>query len=345
MEYICEANHNIVNPREIGVHYPIEDIDLLWLFREAIKASRADGKNPRLAVFDTVSSLPGLRMPFEELTKICREEGVLSLIDGAHGIGQVYIDMTALDPDFFVSNLHKWLLVPRGCAVLYVPERNQHLIRSALPTSHGFVPKGPEKDIRNPLPPSSKSVFINSFEFVGTLDNTNYCVVQDAIKWRKQVCGGEKAIIDYSINLTREGGKAAAKILGTKILDNSTETLSNCCLVNVLLPLKISDTKIEGVNTIKSGNCMLATQWMQETLVEDFQTFIAIYLFQGQWWARLSGQIYLDLSDFEWAGQALKQICERAGKEEYLKVGKKLDDKGEMVAGGDLAKEGTGANA
>lgn len=257
-------------------------------------------------------------MPFEELTKICKEEGVISLIDGAHGVGQVPFDISELDPDYFVSNLHKWLLVPRGCAVFYVPERNQHLMRSTLPTSHGFVPRGAGLNARNPIASNAATPFLASFEFVGTIDNTNYCVVQDSIKWRQVVCGGEKAIMDYCINLNKEGGKAVAKILGTKVLDNTTGTLTDCSLMNVLLPLKISDTKIVGVNTIKPGDGMLATQWMQHTLMDEFKTFIAIYFFQGEWYARLSAQIYLDLSDFEWAGNALKQVCERAGKVDYL---------------------------
>lgn len=319
VEYICEANHNIVNPREILIHYPMEDADLLQKFRESIKASRSSGKNPRMAIFDTVSSMPGLRMPFEELTKICKEEGVLSLIDGAHGVGHIEIDFPTLDPDFFVSNLHKWLLVPRGCAVFYVPERNQAMMRSSLPTSHGFVPQSDlGKEATNPLPSNATSIFLASFEYVGTIDNTNYCVVQDSIKWREQVCGGEKSIMNYCTNLAKEGGKAAAKVLGTKILDNNTETLTNCCLVNILLPLKVGESKVEGVNTIKPEYGFVATQWMQQTLIDEFKTFIAIFFFQGQWYARLSGQIYLDLSDFEWAGDALKQVCERAGKYEFL---------------------------
>jgi selenocysteine lyase/cysteine desulfurase len=316
VEYVCEANHYVVNPREIVVEYPMEDSDLLDLFRAAINDSRKAGKNPRIAIFDTVSSLPGLRMPFEDLTTICKEEGILSLIDGAHGVGHVHIDLTTLDPDFFVSNAHKWLFVPRGCAVFYVPDRNQPLIRSSLPTSHGFVPKS-DIQARVILPPGTNSEYVNQFAFTGTLDNTNYLVVAECIKWREKVCGGERAIMEYNTTLAREGGKAVAKILGTKILDNSTQSLTNCCLVNVLLPITASPSKIPGTNTIKPGAEDTAVLWMEKALIADYKTFIAIYSFQGQYWARLSGQIYLDISDFEWAGKVLKTICDRAGKEEF----------------------------
>ena len=322
VDYVCEVNRDIVKGREIHLQLPMEDSDILALFKETIKASKAEGKNPRVAIFDTVSSLPGLRMPFESLTAICKEEGVLSLIDGAHGIGHVHLDLSTLDPDFFVSNCHKWLFVPRGCAVFYVPERNQVLIRSTLPTSHGFVPRsGGAVGLPNPLGGEpDKSAFVQNFEFVGTIDNTNYLVVPEALKWREYVCGGEKAIIEYNTKLAQQGGQLAAKILGTEVMDNSTNTLSDCCLVNVRLPLTASSTEVPGVNTVELRHAMMAVKWIQKRLVEDYQTFIAVYFFQNQWWARLSGQVYLEISDFEWAAQRLKGLCERAGIEDFEKA-------------------------
>jgi len=87
---------------------PLEDDDVVELFRSGVQAVRREGKTPRLGIFDTVSSLPGIRVPWERLVAVCREEGILSLVDAAHGVG--HIDMRQVgevSPDFLVSNCHK----------------------------------------------------------------------------------------------------------------------------------------------------------------------------------------------------------------------------------------------
>lgn len=41
---------------------------------------------------------------------------------------QLNIDLSAVQPDFWVSNCHKWLYAKRGCAVLYAAKRSVNRI-------------------------------------------------------------------------------------------------------------------------------------------------------------------------------------------------------------------------
>lgn len=315
--YITETTP--AESRKIEYTYPLSDADLCGAFEKAIQEVKDAGQNPKIAIFDTVVSLPGVRMPFERLTSLCKDNGILSLIDGAHCVGHIPIDLTKLDPDFFVSNCHKWLFVPRGCAVMYVPVRNQHLIRSTLPTSHGFTPlPNGGAAISNPLPPSKKSSFITNFEFVGTIDNAPYMCIPAGIKFREsctwQGKSGESAIMSFNQDQARKAGVLVSKILGgTEVLENEEGTLGNCCLSNVKLPLEFA--------TVAGGDKAKAVkiaQWIAEILVTEYETFIAILFYADAWWVRLSGQVYLDMSDWDWAGHTLKEVCARVEKGEAL---------------------------
>ena len=309
-DYICEYNSGIVRTREVPLVYPVEDADVLSAFRNAIHASRTEGKRPRLAIFDTVASQPGVRMPFQELAAICRAEKVLSVVDAAHGIGHVKLDLPTFDPDFLVSNCHKWLFVPRGCALFYVPLRNQEMMRSTLPTSHGFVSLSQKKG--KSANEEGESEFEYNFSFAGTDDHAGYLVVPDAIRWREVVCGGEEKIRTYCRDLARDGGKKVAEMLGSYILENKTQTLTDCCLVNVRLPLSASLDDGTG----ETRNIVL--DWIKRTVLAENDCYLQVFFFQDGYWVRLSGQVYLDMSDFEWVGGVLKGICERAEKEALL---------------------------
>ncbi|KAI0875894.1 pyridoxal phosphate-dependent transferase [Hypoxylon argillaceum] len=306
IDHVVDTSLGKVSSRPIKLSYPCEDEDIIQAFHAALDSITRAGKRAKVCLFDAVSSLPGVRFPFEAMTKACREAGVLSLIDGAQGVGMVDLDLQELDPDFFVSNCHKWLFVPRSCAVFYVPLRNQHLITSTLPTSHGYVPKSGSRF--NPLPPSSKPAFVNNFEFVGTVDMSPYACVGAAIEWRERVLGGEARIREYIHTLARKGGEAAARILGTEVLDNASRSMSRCALINVALPIDV-------------GVAPPSTQhWMMRTMVEEYKTFVALIVHEGRLWARLSAQVYLDVEDFEWAGHMLLELCKRAESRERSRI-------------------------
>ena len=113
VEYVCKINKGL-EMEKVTIAWPIGDDDLLRSFEDLVQGVQINGigkRRVRLAIFDTVCSMPGVRMPWERLVAKCKELGVLSLVDAAHGIGMFPLDhLGEVKPDFFVSNLHKYTI-------------------------------------------------------------------------------------------------------------------------------------------------------------------------------------------------------------------------------------------
>ncbi len=192
-------------------------------------------------------------------------------------------------------------MVPRGCAVLYVPFRNQGMIVSTVPTSWGYLPK----DEREALSP--QEYFDKLFNKVSTIDNTPYCCIPAALKFRSEVCGGEAKIRDYCFTLAQEGARKMAELFGTDHL----QTEPSCCFATVRLPLALAD--LPG----SDGNGRALAKWMQELTPADYETYIPIKFYNGAFWCRISAQVYLTLDDFEWAARIILEICQRTKAGEW----------------------------
>ena len=67
----------------------------------------------------------------------CLLRNVLTFVDGAHALGSLPLNISELNPDFYVSNAHKWLASAKGCAFLYVRRDLQDKVRPAV-VSHGL---------------------------------------------------------------------------------------------------------------------------------------------------------------------------------------------------------------
>jgi selenocysteine lyase/cysteine desulfurase len=305
LEYLEESTGAVAV--RIPLPFQATDVQITSALRETIRREQAAGerRSVRVAIFDTITGMPGVRLPFEYLVEVCREEGVLSLVDGAHGVGHIPLDLGELGADFFVSNCHKWLYVPRGCAVLHVPARNQPSIRSALPTSYGYVPR-----------PGS-SVFVDMFEFVGTMDVSSYLAIPAAIAWRRDVCGGEDAIMKYCWRIGRAGADLVAERLKTEVMKR--EGGEDCALWNVKIPICTVEAGACAAIKVAEEDAGKVTDFMTSKMVDEYNTYIALVPnYQGHWWARFSGQIYLELKDFEFAARVLHELVVRAGNKEYL---------------------------
>jgi len=119
----------------------------------------------RLVIVDHITSATALVLPLERLMPELRRFGARVLVDGAHGVGQVPLDLTELGADWYVSNAHKWLFAPKGTAFLYA---SPDAARATAPlvVSH-YVGFG----------------FPRAFDYVGTRDYTGWLALPAALRF------------------------------------------------------------------------------------------------------------------------------------------------------------------
>ena len=108
---ICVAGRRLFDPE-----------DTIEEFEKALKTGI------KTAVFTHVSNVFGYILPIEELSRLCRENGVSFVIDAAQSAGYLPVDMQALGADFIAMPGHKGLLGPQGTGLLLCGREPEPLI-------------------------------------------------------------------------------------------------------------------------------------------------------------------------------------------------------------------------
>ncbi|MGH2536959.1 MAG: aminotransferase class V-fold PLP-dependent enzyme [Candidatus Promineifilaceae bacterium] len=144
-----------------------EVVELLW---------QAVTPRTRLIYFSHITSATAQILPAAAICGRARAEGLLSLVDGAHTVGQLALNMAALGADFYMGNCHKWLCSPKGSAFLYArPDVQPQL--EPLVVSWGW---GDERAF------SLGSDFLDYLQFGGTDDFAAYLAVPAAIRFQAE---------------------------------------------------------------------------------------------------------------------------------------------------------------
>jgi len=66
-----------------------------------------------------ITTVTGGILPVKEISEIARRRGIITLIDGAHAIGQLPLDLHDIGCDYYAASPHKWLYAPKGTGFLY----------------------------------------------------------------------------------------------------------------------------------------------------------------------------------------------------------------------------------
>ncbi len=162
----------------VPIVFPIDRQKILQVLKDAVEREKID-----FAVLDHISSFPTIQMPLEDIIPLFRHHKIRTLIDGAHSLGQIPLNLKELDPDFYLANAHKWLCGAHGSAFLYVKKELQNLVHPAV-ISH-FYNMGYQK----------------SFAWTGTRDYTPMLAMSSALAFRSQI--GDEEIGTYNNGLCR----------------------------------------------------------------------------------------------------------------------------------------------
>ena len=125
----------------------------------------------RIVFLSHITSPTALIFPVKEICRRARDAGIISIIDGAHTLGQLDLDVQDLGADFYSSNAHKWLCAPKGSAFLYARREMQSFIEPLI-VSWGYESEKP-----------SGSRFIDEQEWTGTRDIAAFLSVPAAIRF------------------------------------------------------------------------------------------------------------------------------------------------------------------
>ena len=86
----------------------------------------------RLVSVSHVLSANGRILPVKEITEMSHANGSLVLLDGAHAVGQMVVDVKEIGCDFYSTNGHKWLFGPAGTGLLFVREEHLNTVRPSF---------------------------------------------------------------------------------------------------------------------------------------------------------------------------------------------------------------------
>jgi len=172
----------------------------------------------RAVFISHITSETALLLPVERIVADARAAGLTTIVDGAHAVAQVDLDLEALGADFYAGNCHKWLCGPKGAGFLYVRPEWQDRVDGAI-FSWGY------------LPPAT---FISRTERQGTRDSAAYLTVPDAIAFVQ-----EHDVRARCVELARAARRELNTLLGTEAIAPEEQILQMASV-----PLPEADTAL-----------------------------------------------------------------------------------------------------
>ncbi len=262
--------------KKSGAKYIRQNISLPVVSKEQILEEFWSGytSKTKIVFLNQISSCTALIFPVKEICEKARELGLITIIDGAHVPGQMDLDITALNPDFYTGTLHKWMLAPKGSSFLYVKKDFQEML-DPLVVGWGYESLSP-----------GESQFLDYQEYQGTRDISAF------------LCTPK--VIDF---LEENNWKTKAKECRQLVLDNYQRF---CDLLNTKPVCPITSVFLGQMASIpvKTSNPVE----LKELLFNKYKIEIPVMPLNGNYFLRYSINAYNSQEDLDILYRALQDI-------------------------------------
>ncbi len=110
--------YGIVNKTVSLPNHPASDEEIVSLYESRITS------RTRLLMVCHMVNITGQILPIRKICDMAHSHGVEVMVDGAHCVGHIGVNIRELNCDYYGSSLHKWLSTPLGAGILYVSKKN-----------------------------------------------------------------------------------------------------------------------------------------------------------------------------------------------------------------------------
>lgn len=262
--------------KKSGAKYIRQNISLPVVSKEQILEEFWSGytSKTKIVFLNQISSATALIFPVKEICDKARELGLITIIDGAHVLGQMDLNITELNPDFYTGTLHKWMLAPKGSSFLYVKKDYQPML-DPLVVGWGYESVAP-----------GKSQFLDYQEFQGTREISAFLSTPKVIDFLEE--NDWKTKSKECRNIVLNNYQRFCDLLNTQpICPITTEFLVQMASV----PVKISNPVA-----------------LKELLFNKYKIEIPVMPLNGNYYIRYSINAYNSQEDLDILYKALEDI-------------------------------------
>jgi len=227
----------------------------------------------KLVVIDHITSPTGILFPIEEIIRICQENEIYTLIDGAHAPGNVPINLDTLQPSWYTGNCHKWMCAPKGTAFLWTS-------KEMAPFTHPTV-----------ISHHYKAGFIPEFDWTGTKDLTSVLCLPDVLdlitEW-----GGVEEITRKNKELLLKGRTILTTAFGK---DAPAPESFLTTMATLPLPFEISPNE--------EAKMQLNSKLRKERSIQ-----LPFMPFNNKMWFRISAFLYNTEHEYQYLAESLPTL-------------------------------------